>query len=1176
MLIIHNLSFNLSKPTKIVERQFLIKLALLSASIWSMKSTNKLFFISLYFTFRVINGYSQILAPPIHYWDFSNGITPDWTLESSTPIADWEYRGPNTDPDITVCSRGSCGASSVPITSITSQNGFVIFDSNYWDDDDGICGGLGTGQDPAPHLASIITPSVNLSGVNTVVLTFQQQYKHYQTTTTKVYVSNNNGNSWTQVLANSGVFSANSEWKTVNITAQAAGFTNVKIKFEFSGTYYWWLLDDIALYSPNPNDLQLANPAYSEFGIVASPIIFDDMMYNAYPQSMIPSFKFTGQGTNIGGNSQTQVRLFVDVKKNGMATTYSSSSPASTLNGGQSTLFQLSTLYTTAPEVAEYFIYYNLDQLQIDDNAVNNLDTFNYFITPHTYSRDEYSLETVFTPQAIYAGQKIEVGNVFQARSSGLQFASIQAVLGEGTTLGSEVYGIVWNLDRTEILGQTNPYTVNLADINEIGGNKHITLPLQTPITLLNDSLYLVMIGMSAGPDLLRIGRSGIAPAEASLVRYPDSNGLFYMLTTPMVRMNIFPAGTIAGCTNTNAENYNPLATTSDSSCLLAGCTIEGSFNYDPTANWDNGSCIYCGCTNILAANYDAGASCDNGTCIIFGCTDSGADNYNSQANTEDNSCFYLGCTNPGASNYDSTATVDNGTCTYPGCTDTIANNFDPNANLDDGSCIYLGCMNVVADNYNPIANVDDGSCIVSGCTDPSADNYWIEANNDDGSCIYFGCTNPEADNYDPQANVDDGTCIFLGCTDPEANNYDLIANANDFSCLYNQAILATNDSEGCAPFILTIFNQTEILEEATCVVSIENVGTWINCEPIIEVELLEAGTYYVNYTYEQGDNISNFALGPIEVFENPLPPVLSAEGDGSIECMNCDEINTEWFLDGTIFSQSNDNIIDMPTNESGYVENGFYSINVIDENSCQAHSDSLLSILGNVFTENDTLCVPATVSWFNETDSIINGIATMNFGDDNVLSGFEITYNHTYNAAGDFNWLFNYELNDVSFQMEGSIHVVENPPTPILTIDEINGFLACSNAALADSITWDVNGTLYFNISVVSLEEGLTTVYLSNEDLCSSQNSINYTGLEIDSSDGTKVYPIPSRNLLYVENCLDSRVEIFSSSGQKVYSAFAMDNILSIDVSGMSSGIYGLIITRGNYRRLTSISIVR
>lgn len=108
--------------------------------------------------------------------------------------------------------------------------------------------------------------------------------------------------------------------------------------------------------------------------------------------------------------------------------------------------------------------------------------------------------------------------------------------------------------------------------------------------------------------------------------------------------------GSIYGCTNPNAENYNPCATIDDGSCVfppLLGCTDPNAANYNPLATQDDGSCVY------------------------------------TPVNT-----FVLGCTNPYASNY------------------------NPNANFNDGSCIFVsGCTNPDADNYNPLAGIDDGSC---------------------------------------------------------------------------------------------------------------------------------------------------------------------------------------------------------------------------------------------------------------------------------------------------------------------------------------------------------------------------------------------------------------------------------------------------------------------------------
>ena len=65
------------------------------------------------------------------FWseDFSNGIPSTW-INSSVP---WAYRGPSTSPNSTVGTQGAYGANQGPIQSPTAQNGFMIFDSDYYD-----------------------------------------------------------------------------------------------------------------------------------------------------------------------------------------------------------------------------------------------------------------------------------------------------------------------------------------------------------------------------------------------------------------------------------------------------------------------------------------------------------------------------------------------------------------------------------------------------------------------------------------------------------------------------------------------------------------------------------------------------------------------------------------------------------------------------------------------------------------------------------------------------------------------------------------------------------------------------------------------------------------------------------------------------------------------------------
>ena len=80
-------------------------------------------------------------STPVWSEDFSNGIPTTWTTNS---MASWVYRGPSTTPNVTIGSQGAYMTNQTPIASTTAQNGFIIFDSDYYDNL-GIQGNFGGG-----------------------------------------------------------------------------------------------------------------------------------------------------------------------------------------------------------------------------------------------------------------------------------------------------------------------------------------------------------------------------------------------------------------------------------------------------------------------------------------------------------------------------------------------------------------------------------------------------------------------------------------------------------------------------------------------------------------------------------------------------------------------------------------------------------------------------------------------------------------------------------------------------------------------------------------------------------------------------------------------------------------------------------------------------------------------
>jgi len=320
--------------------------------------------------------------------------------------------------------------------------------------------------------------------------------------------------------------------------------------------------------------------------------------------------------------------------------------------------------------------------------------------------------------------------------------------------------------------------------------------------------------------------------------------------------------GSIQGCTDPSACNYDSSATVDDGSCILInnncdicvngviidndfdndgvcdddeilGCTDSAYSEYNPNATNDDGSCSTCvndtdangvcdenevfGCTDPTEINYDPLATQDDGSCgCLGGCTNPSAENYDINACQDDGSCIFIvfGCTDLVALNYDSSATVDNGTCCYiAGCTNPLYNEYNPNACEDDGSCSILpGCMDdggpdgISACNFNPDANLDNGTCEYTSCADDCGVPF-----GDNSTCNPVGCGDPQANNYDPNAVVvviDPEFCDYLGCMDENSFNYNPNANVSDSSCCY---------LDGCTDPVAWNYNTFACFDDGSC-----------------------------------------------------------------------------------------------------------------------------------------------------------------------------------------------------------------------------------------------------------------------------------------------------------------------------------------------------------------------
>ena len=457
---------------------------------------------------------------------------------------------------------------------------------------------------------------------------------------------------------------------------------------------------------------------------------------------------------------------------------------------------------------------------------------------------------------------------------------------------------------------------------------------------------------------------SCIEPQPLCLICQTDGNGNYTgnVIYVDSDGDGICNAEEVDGCTNVKACNYDPLATDDDGSCLLAelgcsecdgnelvaidsdgdmvpdceevfGCTDSEACNYNPLATEDNGACIVPekDCEECIAAggqlilvdidtNNNGIRDCDE----IFGCTDASACNFDASANVDDGSCL-VPIENCTECEGDVLVIIDSdfdGICDAEevyGCTNPAACNYDPTVDEDndDGSCLVpVDNCEVCLPNYNfpiPIDTDHDGICDGDdpdddndGCPDEADDDPLVPNTADaDGDGVSDQCDVCEGDDASGDSDHD-GICDdseVEGCTDPSACNYDPSASDDDGSCLvpipnctvcYNgtlvladidgDGICNANEVPGCTNPVACNYDPSATDDNGSCLIAEENCTVCNeNSQTLMIID-------------PDGDGICNadeiFGC-TIETACNYNPEATENDGSCLIPVENCLECNT-------------------------------------------------------------------------------------------------------------------------------------------------------------------------------------------------------------------------------------------------------------------------------------------
>lgn len=490
---------------------------------------------------------SQDKSAPFWTEDFANGIPSTWT-NASTP---WVYRGPTTSPNTSTGSQGAYASNGTPIASTTQSNGFMIFDSDYYDNG-GTAGAFGTGMYPCPHNGELKTDYIDLSPYTDVTLRFHSYYRTFAGVAYVDFYVNNAFNARVQVHSDIAVNDATftDEVALVRVPFSVVGNDSIQMSFVFEGTtnvnngftgYYFWMIDDLELMETPAYlmDVVDVNHGGWEIGYANTTGFGMDYTFKPLIQSNANPYMFELKVANAGANPLHGIKMNIAVTDVvGAQVFYGSSATASLPILDTAMYMATQTFSPSGVGVYDMAFWASSDSVVASDTSY-----MQGIITDSIYGRDYNNASSAWRVARDCGG--LQLLNIFDIYDTD-ELTSVSAHIADYSVPGTSMFGVLYEVDTTTspwsfiMLDQTDDYIIQNQDIDN-----WTTIMFDQPNNL-PPGPYGIAIGGYAHPlDTFGISTSG--DAEVLMSRIQDNGcdlgsqsfGYWYWISnTPMIRMN--------------------------------------------------------------------------------------------------------------------------------------------------------------------------------------------------------------------------------------------------------------------------------------------------------------------------------------------------------------------------------------------------------------------------------------------------------------------------------------------------------------------------------------------------------------------------------------------------------------------------------------------------------------
>ena len=284
-------------------------------------------------------------------------------------------------------SGGAYWGTLGPVVSESPTNGAAVFNSDMYDTR-GVAGAFGSGRAPAPQEAELISPVINAAGYTDITVQFNQFYRNFDSECFLSY-STDGGTTWSPRVAFNAEIAPNASSANTSAAAStkrvtlfgSVGSPNFRVKFIWSGDFYFWIVDDVKLVDYKVRDLQINT------NFVAIP----PSLYT--PREQMENIYFLADISNVGTRAQANAKLEVKVFDPAGALKYS----AVTTPGQYPASFAAATTVentivpgsfpSTGLPLGRYTGYYRVFGDSTDNIPANDTFKFSFWVTDTAAAR---------------------------------------------------------------------------------------------------------------------------------------------------------------------------------------------------------------------------------------------------------------------------------------------------------------------------------------------------------------------------------------------------------------------------------------------------------------------------------------------------------------------------------------------------------------------------------------------------------------------------------------------------------------------------------------------------------------------------------------------------------------------------------------------------------------------